>query len=102
MNSIRLIANTMKTLLFCSYIYLLMMQNFFVASQTFDIFKSYKDARVRPASYSKNRRQHALREYLDTTQLQMMKKRMGPTSPDDTFTDKWSGIDKKIETEASK
>jgi hypothetical protein len=37
-----------------------------------------------------------LREYLDPTQQQMMARRMGPTSPDNTFTDRWSGINKKL------
>lgn len=86
-----------------------------ISAQSFNVFKSYKNAKVRPASYSKRRRywhcwyinfqyniqkllirQHALREYLDSTQLQMLAKRVGPTSPADTFTDNWSGIDRRI------
>lgn len=41
-------------------------------------------------------RNHPLREYLDSTQLQMLKRRNGPTSAESTFTNKWSGIDHRI------
>ena len=40
--------------------------------------------------------QHGLNEYLDSTQLQMLAKRKGPTGPGDTFTDRWTGVDHRI------
>eukprot|EP01036_Dinobryon_divergens_P031029 gene31029-40365_t len=51
---------------------------------------------MKPAAYSRRRRNHPLREYLDSTQLQMLKRRNGPTSAESTFTNKWSGIDHRI------
>ena len=32
-----------------------------IRAQTFDIFKSYKDAKMKPAAYSKRRRYRSLR-----------------------------------------
>lgn len=65
-----------------------------VQSQTrqFNIFKNYGNAKVRPVQYAKVSRKHAIGEYLDATQLKMLKYRKGPDSPNILFTDQgWNG-----------
>lgn len=65
------------------------------SSQSFSVFKSYKDAKVRPKNYArKSQRSFPVEDYLDQTQLSMLKKRQNKlTIPSDTMTDQWSGFD---------
>jgi hypothetical protein len=69
-----------------------------VRAEEFNIFKSYKDAKVKPPQYSRARTQHAVDEYLTVTQKKMMKYRHGPDRPDFMFDKSWSGFNKAQNT----
>jgi hypothetical protein len=69
-------------------------------SQTFSVFKSYKDAKIKPKNYAKtNQRTFPEEDYLDETQKSMLRKRRAK-SPEaaDTMTNQWSGfeVNKKL------
>lgn len=64
--------------------------------QKFNIFKSYKDATVKPDNYGKViRKDHPVTEYLDSKQLKMLRERTGPDTADNTFDNHWSGFKDK-------
>lgn len=69
-------------------------------SQQFSVFKSYKDAKVKPKNYGRKiQREHATEEYLDETQLKMLRARKSAvTDAADVMTDQWSGfeVNKKL------
>lgn len=60
----------------------------------FNMFKDYSRAKIRPVQYSTTRTpvRHPITEYLDETQMKMLKHRKGPDSPNLMFRDKgWTG-----------
>lgn len=73
-------------------------------SQQFSVFKSYKDAKVKPKNYGRKiQREHATEEYLDETQLKMLRARKSAvTDAADVMTDQWSGfeVNKKLRKRA--
>lgn len=73
---------------------------FVCLSQQFSVFKSYKDAKVKPKNYGRKiQREHAVEEYLDETQLKMLRARKSAVAdPADVMTDQWSGfeVNKKL------
>lgn len=65
-----------------------------VQCQQFNIYKSYKDAKVKPPQYSKKDiENHSISEYLSPLQKSMMKKRNGKNTPDAMTNGKFSGFD---------
>jgi hypothetical protein len=74
-----------------------------VNGQTFNVFKSYKNAIVKPKQYARRiQKLHAIEDYLDPTQIKMMRGRKGKISREETFTNSWSGFDQYKETETGK
>jgi hypothetical protein len=64
--------------------------------QKFNVFKSYKDAAVKPRNYGKIiQRDHPVTEYLDERQMKMMQGRNGPDTPENEFDNNWSGFKDK-------
>ena len=63
----------------------------------YNLFKSYKDADIKPHHYGKNlRRQHPIEEYLTGNQIRMMKHRKSKSIHSDAkFKSNWSGIQNK-------
>lgn len=61
----------------------------------FNMFKSYKDAPIKPHQYGKGRKRFPTSEYLSPIQKKMMKYRKGADVPGAMFTDQWSGFDAK-------
>ena len=62
--------------------------------QQYNIFKSYGNAKNRPAQYAAQHRVHATSEYLDPLQIKMLQYRKGPDNPKVMFTNPWSGFNK--------
>lgn len=62
------------------------------AQQQFNRFKSYKDSKLKPKMYSKEKKEHGIEEYLTELQLKMLKARKGKDSTDNMFDNKWSGF----------
>ena len=60
----------------------------------YNIFKSYANAKNRPAQYAAQHRVHATSEYLDPLQMKMMAYRKGPDNPKVMFANPWSGFNK--------
>jgi len=60
---------------------------------TFNSFKSYANAKVRPPQYSANRKKspHSIDEYLTTTQLMMKAKRNAKPDASNGFTGNFDG-----------
>ena len=75
-----------------------------VQAQKFNVFKSYKDAKVKPDRYGKTiQKDHDIREYLSENQMKMLKERTGPDTPDNSFDNSWSGFkDKSVQAQARK
>mmetsp|Transcript_22416 Transcript_22416/g.24500 ORF Transcript_22416/g.24500 Transcript_22416/m.24500 type:complete len:226 (-) Transcript_22416:3743-4420(-) len=68
----------------------------YIQSQKFNIFKSYKDAAIKPDNYGKViQREHPVTEYLDSKQMKMLRERNGPITPENSFDNKWSGFKDK-------
>lgn len=68
----------------------------YIQSQKFNIFKSYKDAAIKPDNYGKViQREHPVTEYLDSKQMKMLRERNGPMTPENSFDNKWSGFKDK-------
>jgi hypothetical protein len=65
-----------------------------VRSQEFNMFKNYANEKVKPKSYSKIARRHAMSEYMTKQQLDMAAQRQGKITAQNSFTNKWSGFDK--------
>lgn len=63
-------------------------------SQTFNAFKSYKDAKVKPKNYGMQiQTYHPTEEYLDETQMKMLSMRNSKNIPAGAaLTDNWSGF----------
>ena len=61
--------------------------------EKFNIFKSYKNARLKPPQYSHKRfSKHATDEYLSPLQKMMLAARKGKDTPDVMFDKNWSGF----------
>lgn len=66
-----------------------------IISQRFNVFKSYKDADVRPKNYGKNTKySHPIGEYLTTIQKEMYNKRYTKDKDNEMFSNNWSGFRK--------
>lgn len=66
-----------------------------VDAQEFNVFKSYKDAKIKPKRYgAKIQRNHDISEYLNENQMKMMMSRNGANKPGEVFDNNWSGYDK--------
>ncbi len=74
-----------RLLLFCSLLA-------FCVSQSFNTFKNYKDAKVKPKQYASKSTDHDIEEYLTPMQQKMLRARTGKDTGDVMFTDKWSGF----------
>ena len=66
-----------------------------ITGQQFNVFKSYKDAKVKPKRYgAKIQKNHDVTEYLNDNQMKMYKSRYGPNQAGEEFDNNWSGYDK--------
>jgi len=65
-----------------------------VTCQTFNVFKSYKDAKVKPKNYAKQiQTEHPAEDYLDETQMKMLSMRNSKNVPASAaISDNWSGF----------
>lgn len=62
---------------------------------SFNLFKSYANAKVKPRQYAKKLKYHGVEEYLSPQQKMMYSKRYGKDTTDVMFKDTWSGFDKR-------
>jgi hypothetical protein len=90
--SIMLLTGKMSTATIILVLYLCWLCCAYAAD--FNMFKSYKDAKVKPPQYSKRQTKRAISEYLDSRQMQMMKYRTGRDVPGAMFNERWSGFNK--------
>lgn len=60
--------------------------------QTYNTFKNYKDAKVKPKQYANKNADHDIEEYLTPLQQKMLRARTGKDSADVMFDNKWSGF----------
>lgn len=58
-------------------------------------FKSYQNTPKKPWQYASRQTKHTMSEYLSPNQKFMLQERNGPDDPNHSFTDNWSGFDKK-------
>jgi hypothetical protein len=80
----------------CLLILLLGCSWFVTEAQQFNVFKSYKDAKVKPIQYGKViKDNHPVTEYLDDKQMKMLRERNGPVTSENVFDNKWSGFKDK-------
>ena len=67
-----------------------------VSAESFNMFKSYANAAVKPKQYAKKERKEIdLSEYLTKRQRMMLKYRNGKDVPGAMFKENWSGFDLK-------
>lgn len=73
-------------------------------SQTFNVFKSYKDAKVKPKNYGKQiQTEHPAEEYLDDTQMKMLSMRKSKNIPAAAaLSDNWSGFKQYQQSETGR
>ncbi len=64
----------------------------YCAAQSFNSFKSYKDAKVKPKQYATKNTDHDIEEYLTPLQQKMLRARTGKDTADVMFDNKWSGF----------
>ena len=84
----------MKHILFMTFLFFTLQINLVCSQTKFNMFKSYKNAKVRPKQYSQRSRPHSIEEYLSPSQMKMLRERSGPDKSENMFDANWSGYHK--------